>query len=333
MSEEIIETPKSSSEELRLTHEAPLTVDQVLEQVNLIREVIRQVMKEGTHYGIIPGTKERSLYKPGAEVLGVTFRLIPEFTTNVVMLENDHREYRSKCTLRTPREILAGQAEGFCSTMEKKYRWRGAAGSYEPTGKGVPQAYWKLKGKGDLDGARAQIGGPGFTARKNPDTGDWEVYQVKGGMAADERIENPDIADCYNVCLKMAEKRAHTAAILRATGASEMFSQEDDIDHAGGNKSDEPAAKKKAGRPKKHKGEPPAKPPALPLDVAGIRPEQISRIKFLMQERRVDEKTWAWWQDAEPLLGGYTEEEAARTIDRLEQFPKRADLPGAAGGE
>jgi hypothetical protein len=42
------------------------------------------------------------------------------------------------------------------------------------------------------------------------------------------KVENPDIADTYNTVLKMAKKRAHVDAILTATAASDIFTQ--DID-------------------------------------------------------------------------------------------------------
>lgn len=38
--------------------------------------------------------------------------------------------------------------------------------------------------------------------------------------------ENPDIADKYNTCLKMASKRALVAAVLIGTGASSIFTQD-----------------------------------------------------------------------------------------------------------
>lgn len=41
-----------------------------------------------------------------------------------------------------------------------------------------------------------------------------------------QRIENPDIADVYNTCLKMANKRALVAAVLNTTGASDLFTQD-----------------------------------------------------------------------------------------------------------
>jgi hypothetical protein len=52
-----------------------LTAVAVREHVNLIQEVMRAVMKEGTHYGVIPGCKQPSLYKAGSEVLLTTFRI------------------------------------------------------------------------------------------------------------------------------------------------------------------------------------------------------------------------------------------------------------------
>lgn len=40
------------------------------------------------------------------------------------------------------------------------------------------------------------------------------------------RIPNPDLADVYNTVLKMAVKRAHVAAILFVTCASDVFTQD-----------------------------------------------------------------------------------------------------------
>src|SRR5690348_3251603 len=51
------------------------TAADIREQVNLVQEVMQAVMKKDTHYGVIPGSKKPSLYKPGAEVLMATFRI------------------------------------------------------------------------------------------------------------------------------------------------------------------------------------------------------------------------------------------------------------------
>jgi len=329
MSEELQRTPEITPAELEQIREAPLTVAQVLDQVNLIRTIIKQVMKVGTHYGKLPGTTELCMYKPGAEILGVAFRLTASFKTKITDLENGHRDYRTLCLLHTYSGRFVCDAEGFCSTMEKKYRWRGAPSAYEFTGKGVPKAYWNLKNKGDLGGARAQIGGAGFTAKRNPETNDWEICTMKGGVAVEDRIANPDIADLYNTCLKMAEKRAHVGAILRATGASEMFAV--DADDAG---NADPATSGEDNPPKDKK--PPkgkaqaknGKPPPFPSRAEGLAtPDQIQRIKYLMSQRTVDEETWTRWLDNISKLSTFTAEQMARYIDKIESFPVRRDRP------
>ena len=46
---------------------------------------MRGVMKEGTHYGTIPGTPKASLWKAGTEVLCMTFRLAPLLESHVTV--------------------------------------------------------------------------------------------------------------------------------------------------------------------------------------------------------------------------------------------------------
>ena len=64
--------------------EYAMSIDSVVRQVNKVQEIMRQVMKDGEHYGIIPGTQKPSLYKPGAEKLGFTFRLAPEYEVSTI---------------------------------------------------------------------------------------------------------------------------------------------------------------------------------------------------------------------------------------------------------
>ena len=51
-----------------------MTAADVQAQVNLMQDVMRKTMFDGTHYGKIPGTQSVSLYKAGAEKLMATFR-------------------------------------------------------------------------------------------------------------------------------------------------------------------------------------------------------------------------------------------------------------------
>jgi len=64
-------------EALEIVHEPEqLTAKEVRAQVNLVQEVMKAVMQNGTHYGKIPGCGDKpTLLKPGAEKLASTFRL------------------------------------------------------------------------------------------------------------------------------------------------------------------------------------------------------------------------------------------------------------------
>jgi hypothetical protein len=77
---------------------------------------------------------------------------------------------------------------------------------------------WYQKKEGKMEEAQALIGGPGYGTGKVDDI--WQICLIG------EKMENPDIADQYNTVLKMAKKRAHVDAILTATGASDIFTQD-----------------------------------------------------------------------------------------------------------
>ncbi len=198
-----------------------VTVEEMKQQVNLIQHIMKHVMREGEHYGKIPGCGDQpALKKPGAEKLMLTFRLANDVDTEIVDLGNGHREYRVKVTLYSPTGQRLGTGVGSCSTMETKYRFR--TGPTELTAREVPKAYWDTRRE---DPAKAQelIGGKGFTAKKGPD-GRWMIA-VQG-----EKVEHDNPADYYNTVLKMAKKRALVDAVLTSTAASDIFTQDIDDD-------------------------------------------------------------------------------------------------------
>jgi hypothetical protein len=105
---------------------AAMSLKQVTDRVNLVHKVLETVMKNGTHYGTVPGCgNKKVLLKPGADVLAMTFRLVPQFKVERNDLENGHREYDVTCSMFGPDGTLLGQGVGSASTMEKKYRYRG----------------------------------------------------------------------------------------------------------------------------------------------------------------------------------------------------------------
>lgn len=190
-----------------------LSVAEVGKRKQAITRLMREVMIEGQHYGKVPGTDNKALHKPGAEVLGMMFQLAPRFVTQVNQLEGGHREYSIECQLIARDGTLVATGMGLCSTMESKYRWRWA-------GKTCPTCGAEAIGKGTKGWfCASKKGGCG---KSFPD-GDRNIERQKA-----RRVENPDIADVMNTVLKMAAKRAHVHAILMATGASDMFVQEEE---------------------------------------------------------------------------------------------------------
>lgn len=170
-----------------------LTAADVQAQVNLMQDVMRSTMIDGTHYGTIPGTKTKSLYKPGAEKLMATFRLAcdPEVED---LGANGEAHYRVKVKVYSAGGALLGAGIGECSSQEDKYAWRAAICEEEFTltpenRKRVKFAKWQGKVE-----KKQQI-------RTNP-------------------------ADVANTILKMAKKRGLVDAILTVTAASDIFTQD-----------------------------------------------------------------------------------------------------------
>lgn len=196
------------------TMPAPLTAIAIRAQVQLIQEVMKGVMQEGQHYGVVPGCGNKpSLLKPGAEKLSLTFRLRPvmgDGDIDVVDMGNGHREYRVRCHILNAGGMEMATGVGSASTMESKYRYRNAS-DYELTGEDIPE---------DAKERKDEYRRKGFGMKKIDGVWEWVKYKSDG------KVENPDIADTYNTVLKMAKKRAYVDGILSATAASDLFTQD-----------------------------------------------------------------------------------------------------------
>ena len=195
------------------------SVAEVKTQVNLIQELMKDVMHEDEHYGIIPGTKKKSLYKPGAEKLSMVFRLAPKYEMKSKDLGDGHIDVTSTCVLiHIPTGATMGEGIGSCSTMESKFRYRNVSG-YDVLDEPIPN---------DSKDNKAAYRKQGFGMKKDDDLG-WVWVKFRSS----EKQENPDIADSYNTVRKMAKKRSHTDAILTVLAASDIFTQDydEDADH------------------------------------------------------------------------------------------------------
>lgn len=210
----------------------PLTLDEVGQQLEFIRQVMRQEMKEGQDYGKVPGCGSKpGLFQPGAQKLCLTFRLTPSVNKEVLReLGNYHREYEFTLALSsaTGREWYG---VGTCSTLESKYRYRQGERS-------CPNCKKKtiIKGKAEYGGG-------------------WICFSKKGGCGAKwadgakeiegqnvEKVEHDNPADFWNTVRKMAFKRALVHATINATNTSELWSQDlEDLPHGSTVDDDAPA--------------------------------------------------------------------------------------------
>lgn len=175
----------------------PLSANEVRAQVNLIQEVMQSVMKDGTHFGLIPGAGTKpTLFKAGAEKLASTFRL----AIDPVVEELSHGdEFRVRVVARITEMgsgRFLGAGVGEASSSESKYMWRSAVceEEYDETPDHLRRVKWN---------------------KAYPNKPAWSQKQVR-----------MNVADVANTVLKMAKKRAMVDGILTVTGASDIFTQD-----------------------------------------------------------------------------------------------------------
>lgn len=171
----------------------PQTAMDIRAHVNLIQEVMQAVMKKDTHYGIIPGCKKPSLWKPGAEVLFTTFHISVDQVVDDLSTPDEAR-FRVTARATSHGGIHLGSAVGEASSDEEKYKWREiiCQEEYDATPENRRRDKWK-----------------------NGRQGPYMVQQLR-----------TNIADCRNTVVKMAAKRASVALALQVTAASDIFTQD-----------------------------------------------------------------------------------------------------------
>lgn len=167
---------------------------EIRDRVNLVQSVMKGIMKKDTHFGTIPGTPKPTLYKPGAEVLCVTFRVAQKYRVEDLSTEHIAR-FRVTCIgVHQITGTELGEGLGECSSGEEKYKWRKAICTEEFDQ--TPEAFRRLK----------------FSNYNNQVK---KVTQVR-----------TEAADLSNTILKMACKRAMIAMTLNVTAASDIFTQD-----------------------------------------------------------------------------------------------------------
>jgi hypothetical protein len=203
MSQEVIEgelvRPLAVRETYAPAEWTPRFASSVDDQLEMLRErdrFYRERLKEGVHYGVIPGTQKPTLYKPGAEALlsgmGLRSETGNESPPVVDFTGKDHN------------------GEPFI--MYDRY-----CRIYRQTG---PTVNDRIE--------VANLGGGGWVCFKKKDgcgakfrDGDSEIESQSAG-----KVANEDVAELQNTIKKMADKRALIAATLVATGCSDIFTQD-----------------------------------------------------------------------------------------------------------
>jgi len=177
-----------------------MSADQMRDRINAVQRVMKSVMKEDTHFGVIPGTKKPTLYKAGSEVLLTTFHMGLRLEVDDLS-DSDQIRYRVKAVgFHQPTSSIVGEGLGECSTNEEKYRWRTAVCDEEF--EAYPEGRKRIK----------------FQRTWNRRSNRYEFMQIK-----QVRTEPADLA---NTVLKMAKKRAQIDFTLTALGASDIFTQD-----------------------------------------------------------------------------------------------------------
>ncbi|KKL22983.1 hypothetical protein LCGC14_2429980 [marine sediment metagenome] len=197
-----------------------ISVQEVKAQANAIHDLMKSVMvesKDGSegHYGIIPGTKKPTLYKAGAEKIGLLLRLAPSFSREKLW-DGPHLTIFSECTLTSiTTGVVIATAGAVCTSKETKYAFRQATRLCPDCDKDTI-----IKGREEYGGGWVCFKKQDGCGAKFPDD-DKRMTEQSG-----ERKENPNLPDTYNTVLKMADKRAYVAATLFGTAASDIFTQD-----------------------------------------------------------------------------------------------------------
>lgn len=200
------------------TDRGVLTGAEVVARVQRVREVMRDLMQESVHYGRVPGTQKPSLWKPGAELLLLTFQVGPRLTVEDLSTHDEIR-YRVKVTgFFQPTGTELAEGIGEASTSEEKYRWRAA----------VHEKEWDAT--------------PEDRRRVKYDRGGNETRQIRTSPA-----------DLANTVLLMAVKRGTVNMTRVVTACSDIFDQDledlpEELRQAGTGTTAAAAAEKKVER-------------------------------------------------------------------------------------
>lgn len=219
------QTEKEDHKELIPVEEhdgAPVVLHQVMGLDELLKaqeemgRLISEGLKQGRDYGVVPGTKRATLFKPGAERLSMVFGVYPRYS--IVDKEVDHDRV-NKFTKWVDTDKKPSKELGQKLKAENKGRWR----------KRENQWVWQEVIENESVGLYRYVVRCELVHRKTGTV-------VGDGIGSCSTMESKYIdrpRDVENTILKMAEKRAFIAAVINAFSLSDRFTQdvEDEVNN------------------------------------------------------------------------------------------------------
>jgi hypothetical protein len=188
-----------------------------MDALKAIRTFIKNEFVAGLDFGVIPGTGGKpTLYQPGAQKTAMYFNAAPDHQVERHELGNGHVEFVATTRfIHRGTGAMIGSGVGSCSSMEKKYRYRGSSRKCPKCG-----AEAIIKGRQEYGGGWICFDKKGGCKAKFKDNDPAITGQATG------EVENPDIWDARNTVLKMAVKRSFVAAALSLGCLAELFTQD-----------------------------------------------------------------------------------------------------------
>lgn len=181
---------------------AALTAKAIRQRVQAIQEVMKEVMSEGQHYYSL-GVRETklsngstqkepnfALSKSGAEVLCMTFQLVPEISSAFTEDRDAVIPWKSR------------RKEWYDGPRGREFRW--------------------VEEKGETEGYYEVLS----TCRVYGPAGNLLASAQGSANNMEAKYRTQYLGDIKNTILKMSQKRAFVAAVLLATGASDLFTQD-----------------------------------------------------------------------------------------------------------
>lgn len=290
-----------------------MDVQRVVAQTIAVQQVMKAVMRSGEHYGIVPGTRKfddqgkdvsrPSLFQSGADKLCLLFRLRTEYEDTLTETES-FIGIKVRCRLV---HILTGEVwgEGMGSANSREAKYLN-----QSTAKLCPSCGKPAIIRSKFDPGWYCLPSKGGCSMKFPE----DSPEIAGKLG---QVSNDKIWDLHNTMLKMACKRAKVAAVLTATAASDLFTQDledlEGIQEGMEHEDPEPGAvtRPAAQAPAKQNGNGSAPKRATP--------NQIRDLNIALSELEVAPETRAQWcastlGRAVPSLPDLGEEEAIGLI-------------------